>query len=132
MRLKETDGCHAANLWLGAETRRDGDVEVCHWEQEENYALSVPCITREYGLPEDLPEPDGKVYIVSMPVLNAVSPPRADLCSPDFGDGAVRNIRGTVIGTRRLIFRALPPASSSRHDIWRWIGPASEDVFTGD
>lgn len=124
VRLEELPGALGGQLWLPASARTDGSLEVKDWEPEENYALSVPCVTRAWGdiVPSGAMKPEkGVLYIVPMPVLVQL-PVRDDVCCPDFGDGGVRNTRGSIVGTRRLVFRELPPDGSQ----WRWLGPLSE------
>lgn len=124
VRLREDPGAFGGQLWLPACTRTDNSLEIKDWEPEENYALSVPCVTRSWGdvVPSNGMHPrEGTIYIIPMPVLVQL-PVRDDVCCPDFGDGGVRNSRGSIVGTRRLVFRELPPEGSH----WRWFGPLTE------
>ena len=122
VRLEERPGELGGQLWIP----HGHGVEIKDWEETENYALSVACVTRQWSagaaLEEALPEEEGTIYIVAMPVLAALAEPRQDVCCPDFGDGAVRGSRGSVIGTRRLVFRSLDGCVSGAMSPWRWVG----------
>jgi len=73
--------------------------------KNDNVNDDFDIITREYQL-EDLdniaPIIEGIRYLVSSLVLPYVKG-RNDMFSPDTGSGAVRNMDGKIIGTKRLI-----------------------------
>lgn len=63
----------------------------------------IPVVVQEPGQIENLPEPDGNVYIVSIVVLGAIQG-RADVVAPDTGPGSVvRDDIGRIIAVRRFI-----------------------------
>lgn len=120
VRLLEEEGMEAVSLWL---PMHRPEVRLRYWDMTENYTLSVPCITRSLGMADcTIPCEDDVLNIIPILVLNALEP-RCDLCSPDFGDGAVRSIEGSVIGTRRLIFKMFGLPIDSGFASWtRWRG----------
>lgn len=123
-RLREEDGERGASVWLCdySDWWDDKDVEIVTFEETENYVLAVPVVERDWGEVKGLPEPrDGVGYVVPMLVMQGSD--RRDLYATDFGSGAVRNERGTVIGTRRLLTKRVPDPGQEGV---RWSGLRSE------
>jgi len=90
-----------------AEKGREARVD----EQDVNHGTlnGIEVKQRSYDKIIGLPEPDEDTYyIVSMIVLLAneiLEPPywRNDLISPDTGNGAVRNEKGMIVGTKNFV-----------------------------
>lgn len=79
---------------------KNEDKGVCVLHNGEK----IPCLKKVYMDVENLPEETpGYVYIVSGMVLSVMKD-RCDLIAPDTGEGAVRDEKGRIVGTKNFIF----------------------------
>lgn len=105
-RVAEVDA-EVSKEWLSTDLVYRGPDGQVGWWPEENYQLAVPVVLRSYAAILDLPEPvENTLYIVSLPVLQALGGTRGDVVCPDSGPGrwgAVRDEKGQILGVRRFV-----------------------------
>lgn len=99
---------YSVNRDIIAQIPRTGQVARVKTVATENGEFEinrhlVPVVSNRFGEVEDLPDPrKGVMYIVSLPVVQAVKN-RPDVIAPDTGpESAVRNGKGEIIGVRRF------------------------------